>query len=382
MKDWLKDYFYYTKAERNGTFILGALIVLLALLPSLFPLFVSPPPTELNKFQAELEAFYAAPEAEAEAAPAPTLFHFDPNTLPIDSLQLLGLSRKTATTIVRFREKVRPFREAADLEDIYTLSAEDYERIAPYARIMERPSAPRPGKKKHTDRKPAPQRFVFDPNTLSGDSLMLLGLPGRTVRTLINYRNKGGRFKKPEDLKKVYGISAAQAEALVPYVDIQRKASETEKRTLEPSPEPKNKAPEPWEAPEPASIDINTATPEQWQALRGIGPAYARRICGFRDKLGGFAAVEQVAETYGLPDSTFQRIRPRLQAGGPVRRLPINQLDAAGLKAHPYLSWKHANAIIAYRGQHGAFESVEEVAKIRSIPASVLAKMAPYWSFE
>ena len=130
------------------------------------------------------------------------------------------------------------------------------------------------------------------------------------------------------------------------------------------------------------SIDINTATPEQWQALKGIGPAFSRRICGFRDKLGGFAYVDQVGETYGLPDSTFQRILPRLRVEQPVKRLPINQLDAAGLKAHPYLSWKYANAIIAYRGQHGAFSSAEEVARIRSIPAEVLKKMESYWSFE
>jgi len=129
-------------------------------------------------------------------------------------------------------------------------------------------------------------------------------------------------------------------------------------------------------------MDINKATLEEWQSFRGIGPTYAKRICGFRDKLGGFTTVDQVGETYGLADSTFQRIRPRLSVDSPVRQWPINQLDAAGLKAHPYLSWKYANAIIAYRGQHGAFQSAADVAKIRAIPAPVLKKMDPYWSFE
>ncbi|NJL77073.1 MAG: helix-hairpin-helix domain-containing protein, partial [Saprospiraceae bacterium] len=37
---------------------------------------------------------------------------------------------------------------------------------------------------------------------------------------------------------------------------------------------------------------------------------YANRIVKFREALGGFASVEQVAETYQLPDSTFQKIKP------------------------------------------------------------------------
>ena len=378
MKDWLKDYFYYTKSERNGAFILAVCIVLLALLPGLYPLLLPPMNTDTQAFQAELDAFYQAPEESPEEKPDPEAFHFDPNTLPLDSLQLLGLPRKTATTIVRFREKVRPFREAADLQDIYTLSDEDYERIAPYVRIMQRPGPPSPEQAPEA-KKAEPKRFAFDPNTLPADSLQLLGLSGRTVRTLLNYRSKGGQFRQPEDLEKIYGLPAAQAKALLPYVKIEAQTPERTAPHFENTSDAVQPAPKPTE---PASLDVNTATPEQWQQIRGVGPAYARRICGFRSKLGGFATVDQVGETYGLPDSTFQRIRSRLQVGSPVRQMPINQLSAAELKAHPYLSWKYANAIIAYRGQHEAFQSTADVAKIRSIPPPVLEKMAPYWSFD
>lgn len=379
MNDWLKDYFYYTKSERNGAWILAVLILTFALLPLVYPLLSPPSAIEFNGFEAELEAFLAPEEPSSAAAPETALFHFDPNTLPLDSLQLLGLSRKTAATIVRFREKVKPFRQPEDLQVIYTLSEEDYARIAPYVRILSRPPKPQSSTTAMAET-PAPQRFDFDPNTLSGDSLMLLGLSGRTVRTLLNYREKGGQFRQPEDLKKIYGLPPEQAEGLMPFVTIPKSEPKPENEAADAEAEaapPQPKAPE-----APASIRINTATPEDWQALPGIGPAFARRICGFRDKLGGFAHVDQVEETYGLPDSTFQRIRPQLVVDSPVQRLRINHLDAAGLKAHPYLTWKHANAIIAYRGQHGAFNSLEDVAKIRSIPAEVLTKMEPYWSFD
>lgn len=47
-------------------------------------------------------------------------------------------------------------------------------------------------------------------------------------------------------------------------------------------------------------------------ALPGIGSKLANRIVTFREKLGGFYAVEQLKETYGLPDSTFQMLKPYL----------------------------------------------------------------------
>lgn len=379
MNDWLKDYFYYTKSERNGAWILAVLILIFALLPLVYPILPPPTSTDFAGFEAELEAFLPPEDVPSATAPEPALFHFDPNTLPLDSLQLLGLSRKTATTIIRFREKVKPFRQPEDLQDIYTLSEEDYARIAPYVRILSRPPKPQ-GPTTLAAEAPAPQRFAFDPNTLSGDSLMLLGLSGRMVRTLINYREKGGQFRQPEDLKKIYGLPPRLAEALMPYVSISK--SEPGPKDQEENTEAAAAHSQPKAIEAPVSVRINTAAPEEWQALQGIGPAFARRICGFRDKLGGFAHVDQVGETYGLPDSTFQRIRPKLEVDRPVQRLQINQLDAAGLKAHPYLTWKHANAIIAYRGQHGAFSSAAEVAKIRSIPAEVLKKMEPYWSFD
>lgn len=379
MKDWLKDYFYYTKSERNGAFVLVALILVLALLPRLFPLLFPPAPTNLEGFRTALDRIADGSKAGLEKAEEPTLFHFDPNTLPLDSLQLLGISRKTATTIVRFREKVRPFRDPADLTDIYTLSQADYDRIAPYVRIMEKPQTDEtvPLSKQQKTRL---QPFPFDPNTLPGDSLELLGLSSRIVSTILNYRSKGGQFRKPADLKKIYGLPAEQAEALLPYVTL---AKEPDNNPAHPSTALPDTPAAPALIPkEPKAIDINTATPEEWQSFRGIGPAYARRICSFRSKLGGFASVDQVGETYGLPDSTFQRIRPRLKTGTPPHRMRINHLSAAELQAHPYLTWKYANAIIAYRGQHGPFQSAGDVAKIRAIPPPVLEKMTPYWSFE
>ena len=73
--------------------------------------------------------------------------------------------------------------------------------------------------------------FFFDPNTLAEDGFVKLGLSQKIIHTLINYRNKGGYFKTPEDIRKIYGLSKADADRLIPYIRI---ASTNNKQTEEP----------------------------------------------------------------------------------------------------------------------------------------------------
>ena len=64
---------------------------------------------------------------------------------------------------------------------------------------------------------------------------------------------------------------------------------------------------------------------DEFGRLPGIGPKLAARIISFREKLGGFYDVTQVAETFGLPDSTFQKIKSRLRSDGQVlRKMDLN----------------------------------------------------------
>src|SRR5687768_12081899 len=48
--------------------------------------------------------------------------------------------------------------------------------------------------------------FRFDPNQLDAYGWKALGLSEKRVTTILNYRNKGGKFRKPEDLKKIWGL--------------------------------------------------------------------------------------------------------------------------------------------------------------------------------
>jgi competence ComEA-like helix-hairpin-helix protein len=134
--------------------------------------------------------------------------------------------------------------------------------------------------------------------------------------------------------------------------------------------------------PAPVSVDVNTADTTAFIALPGIGSKLAARIVNFRDKLGGFYSINQVAETYALPDSTFQKIRSRLViSSGPFRRMNINTATVDELKAHPYIKWNMANAIVQYRNQHGTYRALQDLRNIALVEEQWLDKVLPYFTF-
>jgi len=130
-------------------------------------------------------------------------------------------------------------------------------------------------------------------------------------------------------------------------------------------------------------FDINTADTAAFIALPGIGSKLAARIVLFREKLGGFYSVGQIREVYGLQDSVFRKISPMLKCNpGNIRKIDINSAEQEMLKVHPYIRWQMANALVAYRDQHGSFHSVEDLAKLENIDYDALKKMIPYISFK
>lgn len=217
--------------------------------------------------------------------------------------------------------------------------------------------------------------FYFDPNTLSLEDWRRLGLREKTISTILNYRSKGGRFRSADDLQKIYGLRPEEFSKLRPYVRIEK--SEPAKTISERS--FVVALPHPSPSPRYSPIDINLADTSAWIALPGIGSKLATRIVNFRDKLGGFHSIEQVGETFGLPDSTFQKIRYLLKLGTTeVTRININKASPDELKKHPYIRWQLASAIISYRNEHGLFKQLEDLKNIMAITEELFRKISPY----
>jgi competence protein ComEA len=230
-----------------------------------------------------------------------------------------------------------------------------------------------------------PAMFYFDPNTLPAEGWKRLGLREKTIQTIQNYLSKGGKFKRPEDIGRVYGLFKDDYERLLPYIKLRSEnVADNDGHTDKPVYVAAKK--NAYSAKISAAvipIDINTADTTALIALPGIGSKLASRIINFREKLGGFYSVTQLAETYGLPDSTFQKIQYLLQCPNPtLHQININTADVNILKAHPYIRWSIANAIIQYRKQHGNFKSVDDLQQVAIIPSDVFLKIKPYMSIE
>lgn len=226
--------------------------------------------------------------------------------------------------------------------------------------------------------KPEVTLFNFDPNTLDAGGWKKLGIRERTISTIHHYLEKGGKFGRPEDIAKIWGLHEEEVQRLLPFVTIPD-ATVTVHR------ESKKKDPAP-DLPVKYSfrrVDINKGDTNDFIALPGIGSRLASRIVKFRDKLGGFNTPDQVAETYALPDTTFRKIRPMLVLNDPaVKRININTAGVEELKAHPYIRYSLANAIVQFREQHGKFSAIKDIKNIMTMTEDLYNKLSPYLSVE
>ncbi|MGE9312051.1 ComEA family DNA-binding protein [Niabella sp. CJ426] len=207
--------------------------------------------------------------------------------------------------------------------------------------------------------------FNFDPNTLDAEGFKKLGLRDKTIRTLINYRNKGGKFRRPDDLAKVYGLRQEEFQRLKPYISIKsatpagnyHNQTNADKGVNNTGYTPENKP-----SHLPKTIEINTADIAGFESLYGIGNKLATKIVNFRDKLGGFYSVDQVGETYGIPDSTFQKIKAQLKVdAGSIKKININTASYDELNNHPYISAKLAFQVLKQRKEKGNFTAITDI---------------------
>ena len=218
--------------------------------------------------------------------------------------------------------------------------------------------------------------FYFDPNNLSSDGWKKLGIHEKTIATIQKYLNKGGHFYKPEDLKRIYGLHPDEYTSLEPYVRIEMTSNNQSqniiKTELKKDQSSNNNT-------KYHVIEINVADTSAFIELPGIGNKLAVRIVNFRDRLGGFYSIDQIGETYGLPDSTFQRIKPFLKLENiSIKKINVNTATKDEMKTHPYIKWNLANAIVEYRNQHGNFSTLDDLKQISLITDDIFNKIKIY----
>lgn len=217
--------------------------------------------------------------------------------------------------------------------------------------------------------------FNFDPNTLDSTGWVSLGFSPKQSHSILKYRNAGAKFRKPEDLKKLFMVDEAKYIELAPFITIDPAVVNTSvKKQFEPSK---------WERPkfERPRVELNSADTTKLMELKGIGSSFAKRIVKYRELLGGYINKMQLLEVYGMDTARFNPIAAQISVDTLLLvRININTADAKRLMKHPYLEKNQAVAIVNYRTQHGPFRHVSDLKAIHIIKQEDMQRLMPYFT--
>ena len=224
------------------------------------------------------------------------------------------------------------------------------------------------------------ERFAFDPNTADSTQLLRLGLRPFIVRNIYKYRAKGGRFRKPGDFARMYGLGKEEYKSLEPYIKISSDyqpasslISETEKSST-----PKDSLRYPVKLSVGEHIALNTADTTMLKRVPGIGSGYARAIVNYRNRLGGYVDVNQLLDIKGIPPEALQYI---VLGNSDVKKLDVNHLSLNQLKQHPYLNFYQARALVESRRLHGPLRSAADLRLISDFTEADIKRLIPYLQF-
>ncbi|HEX2969397.1 MAG TPA: helix-hairpin-helix domain-containing protein [Bacteroidales bacterium] len=211
---------------------------------------------------------------------------------------------------------------------------------------------------------PDKEDFVsFDPNKAPYDTLVKAGFRDDVAGRIIAYRKKGGRFREPSDIRRIYGLDSTSASDIIPNIRIQSYTDSTQfqKRTV---------------------LELNRCDSAMLERLPGIGPVLSSRIIRYRNLTGGFISVEQLKEVYGLSSETFEKIRPLITADTAlVRKTNLNEADYGELIHLPYLKRYQVTDILNFRKLEGRINSLDDLVKNHILTDSIAKKIKPYTRF-
>ena len=164
------------------------------------------------------------------------------------------------------------------------------------------------------------ESFSFDPNTVSADDLCRLGFSSKQAQSIVNYREKGGRFRRKSDFAKSFVVSDSIYRRLESYIDI-------------------------------PLVDLNVADSAAFDALPGIGGWFASRMVEYRKQLGGYSYAEQLMDIRNFDQDKFDALSDLVTVSKEyMTPYPLWELPADSLRRHPYIrNIETAKAIVLYR---------------------------------
>ena len=363
LSDWIKNYFYFSRAHRNGSIILFAILLLLMAANFFLPQFLKPDYKLTSDFEEEVRQFEALMQKEAKKDSL-TPFPFDPNTLSYEKWMDLGLSKRQVDIIFKYKNAGGRFYKKDDVKKMYSISDEEYAVLESYIEIEDFEKETRPIAKKKSEPKPEP--FLFDPNHINNVDWKKLGFKEYQYQNMLNFIEAGGVFRVKSDLMKMYSISDLDYEKLAGFIMLPEKDTLIKKQQVE-------------YVKEKVLIEINSADSAELVKLKGIGPSYAKRIMKYRSLLGGYYQKEQLLEVFGMDSTRYNGFIENVELNpGLIQKLDLNEVEFKVLLKHPYVEYYIVKSIFNFKDEHGQYKSVDELKNVPLIYEELFEKLKHY----
>lgn len=206
----------------------------------------------------------------------------------------------------------------------------------------------------------------FDPNGLSIEQWVLMGLSEKQAAVVKNYEAKNGGFRKKEDLKKLFVISEAFYAKIEPFMVIEEttitdSVKLTENNNL--------------------MLDLNLATKEQLMEVKGIGDKLSEYILDYKKRLGGYHSVEQLKEVYRMKEENYEFVKSSFFIDPKtvdLQKININYASFKEIIRHPYFDYDLTQKVVDYRQRNGFFKDVSELKTSGLVDEQLYSKLAPY----
>jgi len=135
--------------------------------------------------------------------------------------------------------------------------------------------------------------------------------------------------------------------------------------------------------PEGTVIELNACDTSQLIKIPGIGTSFAKRITAYRNILGGYYCLQQLQEVYGMYEELYEKMTPYLRVDtGLIQPILVNSASLDKLRAHPYLNFYRAKAIIEIRKKKGKVSSINELMLLEEFSETDIEKLRNYLKFE
>ncbi|MBR5484131.1 MAG: helix-hairpin-helix domain-containing protein [Alistipes sp.] len=325
----------------------------------------------------------------AESEEVVELQPFNPNEFEYEELRAAGLPTKVAAGIVRWRRYGKVYRIKEDVALVSGVTDSMYAALKPYIVIADS-LAP---KVKYVDKAeqewggkvkrdiplksaqsagPSVELVQFKIDTASVAYLASIGFSVKQAEAVVKYRDAIGGITSEQELRACYVVSEEMADRLMPYVIFseQKIESKTDAKESE------------KKADVTALVEINSADMVALVSVDGIGEKSAAEIIKYRELLGGYHSVEQLAELNCVTEENFAKFLSQICCDScKIKKIDINFAGPKELERHPYVSARTLRRIIKQRQLKGGWSRIEEMTEQNILSEDEAKRLAPYLRF-